>query len=78
MNMAHQWVLTDYTRTTLSLIAFFGGPWIIFEVWQEKRQDTLALTTVSWGWRFLVYAYLVVMLVFFPPPVPVEFIYFQF
>ncbi len=72
------WKMTDLTATTLTLICFFAGPWMIFEWWIERKGDSLALAKVAWPWRAMVYLYIVVMLLFFPPPVPSEFIYFQF
>lgn len=73
-----EWRWTDYAATCATLIAFFAGPWLLLDAWLEKKGGTLALTGSAWPWRFAVYLYIVAMLLFFPPPMPVEFIYFQF
>jgi alginate O-acetyltransferase complex protein AlgI len=73
-----EWRWTDYSATCAALIAFFAGPWLVLEIWLERRGGTLALTTAAWPWRLVVYFYIVAMLLFFPPPMPVEFIYFRF
>lgn len=74
------WQLTPFAQTALVLIAIFAGPWGLFEAWLERRKDTLALLRpeVGWGWRSAVYLYIIAMMMFFPPPVASEFIYFQF
>ncbi|MES2506002.1 MAG: MBOAT family O-acyltransferase [Verrucomicrobiota bacterium] len=78
LRLGADWQLTAYTQTTLSLIAFFILPWLLFEAWLERRRDDLALLKVAWFWRALLYLYLVLMMLFFPPPMPAEFIYFHF
>jgi len=72
------WKWSDYAATCASLILFFAGPWMLFEAWQESNKDRLVLTDVSWPWRLGLYLYVLLMVVFFPSPVAVEFIYFQF
>ncbi len=72
------WTLTDFAQTSLSLMIFFVGPWMLFEAWLEHRRDDVAVTKIAWPLRAVFYAYLVLMLLFFPPPVPAEFIYFRF
>jgi len=72
------WNWSDYAATCASLIVFFTGPWMLFEAWQESNKDRIALTDVAWPLRLGLYFYVMLMLVFFPPPVAVEFIYFQF
>ncbi|MCB1086766.1 MAG: MBOAT family protein [Verrucomicrobiae bacterium] len=76
--LAGEWRWTDYAATCSALILFFAGPWIALDAWIERRNESLALTLVAWPWRFGVYAYILAMMLFFPPPMPVEFIYFQF
>jgi alginate O-acetyltransferase complex protein AlgI len=78
MRLGSQWQLTAYVQTSLSLIAFFILPWFLFEAWLERRKDDLALLKVAWPLRAALYAYLILMMLFFPPPVPAEFIYFRF
>lgn len=64
--------------TGLGQILLFAGPLLLFEFWVERTGDMLALVRVHWSWRALVYSYFVLMLLFFPPIVKHEFIYFQF
>lgn len=72
------WELTPFVCTGFSLIAFFVGPWLLFEVWQERKHDSKIILTVPWPLRTVLYLYIVAMLIFFPAPAPVEFLYFQF
>ncbi len=72
------WQLTDFVLAGASLMAFFLGPWIVFELWQELRKDSQALLKVPWPARAAFYLYVILMLLFFAAPEPVEFIYFQF
>ena len=60
------------------MIAFFFGPFMLYEAWLERRGDLLALTKVRWGWRAAAYTYVAYMLLLFQPLIPSEFIYFQF
>lgn len=62
----------------VSLILFFVGPLLVFEVWLERKKDLLALTRVGWGWRLLGYLFIIGMLIFFGSPLQQEFIYFRF
>lgn len=78
LRLGADWQVTAYVQTGLSLIGFFLLPWLLFEGWLERRKNDLALITVAWPLRVIVYAYLVLMMLFFPPPVPAEFIYFRF
>ncbi len=64
--------------TGLGQILLFAGPLLMFEFWVECSGDMLALLRVHWICRALVYSYFVLMLLFFPPVVKHEFIYFQF
>jgi hypothetical protein len=72
------WRLTDYSLTCLGMLGFFLLPWLAYEAWLERRGDDDALLKVGWVRRAGFYLYLVLMLLFFPPPVPAEFIYFRF
>ncbi len=72
------WGWSDFASTCAGSILFFAGPWLLLDAWLERRGDSLALTRLAWPWRLAVYGYVVLMLVFFPAPVAVEFIYFQF
>jgi hypothetical protein len=62
----------------LGQLLFFAGPLLLFELWVERSGNMLALLHVHWLWRALVYSYFVLMLLFFPPVIKHEFIYFQF
>ena len=72
------WGATAFATGAGFLILFYVLPWTLFEYWMESRKDQLALTKVGWPIRSLVYAYLILMLLYFPPPIASEFIYFQF
>lgn len=71
-------VVTDFSWYGFSMIAFFAAPLIIFEWWTERTGNLLVLLDTSWIIKFVVYMYLIVMLIIFPPLVSQEFIYFQF
>lgn len=72
------WHVTDFLLTGSCLMAFFLGPWLAFEAWMEKHRDSAKLTRVAWVIRAFAYLYILLMLLFFAAPSPVEFIYFQF
>jgi len=77
-SLGNAWSMTSYAQTCCALLLFFVGPWIAYEAWQERQRKEEALLDQAWFWRAAFYAYLVLMLLFFPPPAPSEFIYFQF
>ena len=64
--------------TGLGQLFLFACPLLLLEFWIERSGNMLALLHVHWIWRALVYSYFVLMLLFFPPVVKHEFIYFQF
>jgi alginate O-acetyltransferase complex protein AlgI len=64
--------------TGLGQLLLFAGPLLLLEFWIERSGNMLALLHVHWIWRALVYSYFALMLLFFPPVVKHEFIYFQF
>jgi len=70
--------ITPFSRMIFGLLVFYVTPLVLFECWLEWKKDLLGLLNVHWSWRGLVYLYIVYMIIFFPPPVPSEFIYFQF
>ncbi len=72
------WHLSDFVLTGVALMAFFLGPWLAFEGWQEWRKDSKVLLNAPWPARAVFYLYVILMLLFFAAPVSVEFIYFQF
>jgi alginate O-acetyltransferase complex protein AlgI len=77
-SLLRAWHVTDLLATGSCLMLFFLGPWLAFEYWMERHQDSKRLMGLAWGVRFIVYLYIVFMLLFFAAPSPVEFIYFQF
>lgn len=70
--------LSPIAQTTAGMLVFFCVPLLLMEWWFDEQHDPLWLTQVHWGLRTGVYSYLLLMMIFFPPPVPAEFIYFQF
>lgn len=70
--------MTHFAWYGLSAIAFFAGPYLLYEVWVNRKKNLVALTRVAWPVRGMAYSYFVMMLWFFPPEVHREFIYFQF
>jgi len=72
------WEMPAFVNGAGFLMLFYVLPWTLFECWMESRKDQIALTKVAWPIRTIVYAYLILMLLYFPPPVASEFIYFQF
>jgi D-alanyl-lipoteichoic acid acyltransferase DltB (MBOAT superfamily) len=73
-----QWEWSSFTQTSSALLLFFVAPWLLFEAWLEKKKQDEALLSVAWPWRAACYGFMLLMLLFFPPPAPSEFIYFQF
>jgi alginate O-acetyltransferase complex protein AlgI len=76
-------MVTDFTwtplaSTMLGMILFYAGPLVLLELWQEFAPRQATLLDRPWWVRAAVYAGLVQLMVLFPPPVPSEFIYFQF
>lgn len=70
--------VTPFAITMAGLIAFYVTPLLIFEAWLESGQEELLPLRSHWMGRGLLYSYAVWMMLFFPPPTPGEFIYFQF
>lgn len=73
-----EWVWSSFAQTSAALLLFFVAPWLLFEAWLERKKQDEALLTVAWPWRAVGYSLMLLMLLFFPPPAPSEFIYFQF
>lgn len=77
--MATDWRVTPTAIAMLGLIAFYALPLFIFEYWTTShKKNLLGLTQSPWIARACVYAYAVLMLIFFQAPESHEFIYFQF
>jgi hypothetical protein len=76
--LGHRWEATDFLLTGISLMGFFLGPWLAFELWIEKKGNSLASLKSPWPVRAFIYLYILLMLLFFASPEPVEFLYFQF
>lgn len=70
--------ITPFAKMIFGLLVFYITPLMLFEVWLEWKQDFMGLLHSHWSVRGLVYLYIAYMIMFFPPPVPSEFIYFQF
>lgn len=70
--------ISPLAQSMAGLLLFFCGPLLLLEWYCEERPDPFWLTRTHWSFRGAVYSYLMLMLIFFPPPVPAEFIYFQF
>lgn len=73
-----EWHWSSFTQSCLTLLLFFVAPWLLFEAWLEIKKQDEALLGVAWPWRAACYSFMLLMLLFFPPPAPSEFIYFQF
>lgn len=76
--MATHFSMTPMAWTMLGLIAFYVIPLLAFECWCEVKKVHAPVFQVHWAWRGTAYLYVVAMIVFFPPPMPSQFIYFQF
>ncbi len=70
--------LTDLARLGFPLVAFFVLPMLTYEFWVERRNDLFAITRSPGLARAAFYLVIILLLVWFPAPVPSEFIYFQF
>jgi D-alanyl-lipoteichoic acid acyltransferase DltB (MBOAT superfamily) len=69
---------TSFSAYGLAMITFFVTPMMLLEYWTERRDDLYALINGPLWVMALGYAYMVLMLLFFPAPAQQEFIYFQF
>jgi alginate O-acetyltransferase complex protein AlgI len=69
---------TPFALAAFATVAFFVLPLFVYEAWMHRRRDGEPGPAEGWRVRGLVYAYCALMLLFFPPPVSHEFIYFQF
>ncbi|MER9882475.1 MBOAT family O-acyltransferase [Mesorhizobium sp. M0118] len=77
--IATDWRITAGVTAMLGLMVFYTLPLFLFEFWLDRRKkNLLALPQGSWSVRAVVYAYMILMLIFFPSPNAHEFIYFQF
>ena len=70
--------ITGFTVYAMAMIAFFAGPLLALEWKIERSGDMLQVVNGSRAFRFMVYAYFVIMLWVFPPLTNQVFIYFQF
>jgi D-alanyl-lipoteichoic acid acyltransferase DltB (MBOAT superfamily) len=59
-------------------VGFFALPLFVYEAWIHRSGDGEAAPVEGWLARSALYTYCLLMMVFFPPPVGHEFIYFQF
>jgi len=72
------WQVSPFALASAALIAFFALPLFAYEMWLHRDLGHEARDPQHWLPRGAIYAYCASMLVFFPPPVTHEFIYFQF
>ena len=69
---------TGFAAYGFAMIAFFVIPLMAFEYWTERSRNLLVLVDANGFVQLLIYVYLILMLVVFPPLISQEFIYFQF
>jgi hypothetical protein len=67
-----------YSLYATCLILFFAGPLFVYEWFVYRDGDMLLLLRKPLAVQVMVYVYLVLMLLLFPPLTPQLFIYFQF
>jgi hypothetical protein len=70
--------VTDFSIYGFSIIAFFTVPLMMFEYWTERSGNMLVLQKASKPLQVIIYIYLLLMMIVFPPLISQEFIYFQF
>jgi D-alanyl-lipoteichoic acid acyltransferase DltB (MBOAT superfamily) len=76
-------ILTDqqvsqFAVASFAMMAFLVLPLFVYEMWLHRGASREPRDPQHWLPRGAIYAYCVSMLIFFPPPVTHEFIYFQF
>jgi hypothetical protein len=76
--IATDFTITPLAKTMFGMLLFYAGPLIVYELWQERQPRTLELLERHWLARASAYAYAMTLMIYFPPPVASEFIYFQF
>jgi alginate O-acetyltransferase complex protein AlgI len=76
--IAVDFTITPLAKTMFGMLLFYAGPLLVYEFWQERQPRTLELLERHWLARACVYAYAMTLMIYFPPPVASEFIYFQF
>ena len=76
--LVSDWRWSPLAACSLSKIAVFTLPLLLFEAWVERKGKPLALTESPWPARALVYLAMILALIYFSPDLPSEFIYFQF
>ena len=69
---------TSYAGYALAMVAFFATPVMLYEWHVERRRDLMHVVRGPVLEQAVVYAYLVFMIVWFPPLASQPFIYFQF
>ncbi|MGV3658739.1 MAG: MBOAT family O-acyltransferase [Prosthecobacter sp.] len=76
--VAGSWAWTHFTSFGLAYGAFFVLPLLLLDWWNERERDPETLTSKPWPWRAVVYAAIVLLMLFFAPPSANEFVYFRF
>lgn len=72
------WHWGEFESGVTVLMAIYLVPLLAYEWWCERKGELLALTRAHWGWRTVIYLYILWMMLFFGSPVQQEFIYFRF
>jgi D-alanyl-lipoteichoic acid acyltransferase DltB (MBOAT superfamily) len=70
-------VTSFFISASVSMI-FYVSLFILYEIWQFRNKDEMALLKLNWRCQAAVYGYMIAMMLLFRAPIPNEFIYFQF
>jgi D-alanyl-lipoteichoic acid acyltransferase DltB (MBOAT superfamily) len=76
--LSSTWLSSSFLWYGAALFAFFVAPFVLYELWLEKRGDQLALLQAPWPVQAACYSYVSVLALVFVPIAPQVFIYFQF
>lgn len=68
---------TPLAKMMLGMILFCVSPLMLFELWEE-HYSSAELLRRHWALRAVVYAAAIQLMIYFPPPMASQFIYFQF
>jgi len=72
------WHWSPLAANSLSMIAVFTLPLVLYEAWVEYKGNILALTNAPWPARACVCLAMILGIIYFASDQPSEFIYFQF
>ena len=76
--MFSRWHLEGYDLSLLTYTVLHSFPLLVLEIWIYKRRDPFALLSANPFLRALVYAAMLLLVLYFGPTARQEFIYFQF